>query len=216
VKILAIESAFERALSEEIAASELLRVRVLAATLAVLLVAEQLLFLFARNLVEQVTVKPLPAWLPAQIIGPFLRQGSGELRCRGFSSSPIRMSRSIAKPNRRRSRCGARRINSEDSGPASAAATRSVSSCASAYWKFESIPLQRTVRLSPYFASARDKARVFRQFGDYAGRHGRQRRAKPRNIEPRGSSVSGELYSSTAVAAGCGSRDWRGGRRLGG
>jgi len=50
VKISAIDSAFERALSAEIAASELLRVRVLAATLVVLLVAEQLLFLFARDL----------------------------------------------------------------------------------------------------------------------------------------------------------------------
>ena len=46
--------------------------RVLAATLAVLLIADQLLFLFARELVEQFTQKPLPAWLPAQIIGPFL------------------------------------------------------------------------------------------------------------------------------------------------
>ena len=46
--------------------------RVLATTLAVLLVAEQLLFLFARDLVEQFTQKPLPAWLPAEIIGPFL------------------------------------------------------------------------------------------------------------------------------------------------
>ena len=72
MKISAIDSAFERALSAEIAASELLRVRVLAATLAVLLVAEQLLFLFARDLVEQFTQKPLPAWLPAGIIGPFL------------------------------------------------------------------------------------------------------------------------------------------------
>ena len=44
MKISAIDSAFERALSAEIAASELLRVRVLAATLAVLLIAEELLF----------------------------------------------------------------------------------------------------------------------------------------------------------------------------
>jgi adenylate cyclase len=72
MKISATDSAFERALSAEIAASEQLRVRVLAATLIVLLVAEQLLFLFARDLVEQVTQKPLPAWLPAEIIGPFL------------------------------------------------------------------------------------------------------------------------------------------------
>src|SRR6516165_7046647 len=54
MKISAIDSAFERALSAEIAASELL------------------LFLFARDLVEQFTQKPLPAWLPAEIIGPFL------------------------------------------------------------------------------------------------------------------------------------------------
>ena len=72
MKISAIDSAFECALSAEIAASELLRIRVLAITLAVLLVAEQLLFLFARDLVEQFTQKPLPAWLPAEIIGPFL------------------------------------------------------------------------------------------------------------------------------------------------
>ncbi len=72
VKISAIDSAFERALSAEIAASELLRVRVLAVTLAVLLVADELLFLFGRDLVEQFTQKPLPAWLPAQVIGPFL------------------------------------------------------------------------------------------------------------------------------------------------
>ena len=71
MKISTIDSAFERALSGEIAASELLRVRVLAATLVVLLVAEQLLFLFARDLVEQFTQKPLPAWLPAEIIGHF-------------------------------------------------------------------------------------------------------------------------------------------------
>ena len=68
----AIDSPFERALSAEITASEQLRVRVLAATLAILLVAEQLLFLFARDLVEQVTQKPLPTWLPTRVIGPFL------------------------------------------------------------------------------------------------------------------------------------------------
>jgi hypothetical protein len=42
VKNSAIDSAFERALSAEIAASELLRIRVLAATLAVFLVADEL------------------------------------------------------------------------------------------------------------------------------------------------------------------------------
>jgi hypothetical protein len=66
VKNWAIDSAFERALSVEIAASELFRVRVLAATLAVLLISDELLFLFARDLVEQFTQKPLPAWLPAR------------------------------------------------------------------------------------------------------------------------------------------------------
>ena len=54
------------------AASELLRMRVVAATLGVLLPADQLLYLFARDLVEQFYQKPLPAWLPARIIGPFL------------------------------------------------------------------------------------------------------------------------------------------------
>jgi adenylate cyclase len=72
VKSTAIDSPFERALSAEITASEQLRMRVLAATLAILLVADQLLFLLARELVEQFAQKPLPAWLPAQIIGPFL------------------------------------------------------------------------------------------------------------------------------------------------
>jgi adenylate cyclase len=72
VKSTAIASPFERALSAEIAASERLRMYVVATTLAVLLVADQLLFLFARELVEQFAQKPLPAWLPAQIIGPFL------------------------------------------------------------------------------------------------------------------------------------------------
>ena len=72
MKISTIDSAFERALSAEVAASELLRMRVLAAVLGVLLVADELLFLFARDLVEQFTQEPLPAWLPAKIVGPFL------------------------------------------------------------------------------------------------------------------------------------------------
>ena len=45
-----IPSAFDRALSAEIAASELIRVRVLAAALAVLLVVDELLLIFARDL----------------------------------------------------------------------------------------------------------------------------------------------------------------------
>ena len=39
-----------------------------AVMLAVLLVADELLFLFGRDLVEQFTQKPLPAWLPVQVI----------------------------------------------------------------------------------------------------------------------------------------------------
>jgi adenylate cyclase len=66
------DPAFERALAAEIMASERMRVRVLAAILAILLVADQLLFLFAREYLEWFTRKPLPAWLPLQTIGPFL------------------------------------------------------------------------------------------------------------------------------------------------
>jgi hypothetical protein len=54
------------------AASELLRMRVVAATLGVLLVADQLLVLFTRDLVPQFPQKPIPAWLPTRVIGPFL------------------------------------------------------------------------------------------------------------------------------------------------
>jgi hypothetical protein len=70
---------------------------------------------------------------------------------------------------------------------------------APAYRKFESIPLQQTVRRSPDFASVRDKAPVSRQVGDCTGRQGRQRRAKRRKIAPRSGSVSVEPYFSTAV-----------------
>jgi len=63
---------FERALSREIALSELMRMRVVAVTLAILLIADQLIFLFARGLIEQFMQKPLPGWLPLRVIGPFL------------------------------------------------------------------------------------------------------------------------------------------------
>jgi hypothetical protein len=66
-------------------------------------------------------------------------------------------------------------------------------------WKFESTPLQQTVRLSPDFASVPGKTRVFRHFGGGAGRQRRQRRAKPSNIAPRRGSVSVGRYSSTAA-----------------
>ena len=63
---------FERALAKEIALSELMRMRVVAVTLAVLLIADQLIFLFARGMIEQLVQKPLPGWLPLRVIGPFL------------------------------------------------------------------------------------------------------------------------------------------------
>src|SRR5215472_12453409 len=68
-----------------------------------------------------------------------------------------------------------------------------------AYWKFESIPLQQTVGLSPDFASVPGKTRVFRHFGGHPGRQRQQRRAKPSNIAPRRGNVSVGRYSSTAV-----------------
>jgi len=63
---------FERALTAEIATSERLRMRVLAATLAVVLVADQAIFLFFRDLLQQFAEKPLPVWGPLRVIGPFL------------------------------------------------------------------------------------------------------------------------------------------------
>ena len=68
----AVDIAFERALSREIATSELMRMRVVAVTLAILLIADQLIFLFARGMIEQFMQKPLPGWLPLRVIGPFL------------------------------------------------------------------------------------------------------------------------------------------------
>ena len=70
---------------------------------------------------------------------------------------------------------------------------------APAYWKFESIPLQQTVRLSPDFPFVPGKVQVFRQCGDEARQYGRQRRARSSNIAPRSGSVSVGRYSSTAA-----------------
>jgi adenylate cyclase len=66
------DSAFECALSAEILASEQLRIRVLAAALALLLVLDQLLFLIAPDTLQQLMRKPIPTWLPLRAIGPFL------------------------------------------------------------------------------------------------------------------------------------------------
>jgi hypothetical protein len=71
---------------------------------------------------------------------------------------------------------------------------------APAYWKFESIPLQQTVGLSPDFAVVPGKARVLRQFGDEVRPYGRQRRARSSNIILRSGSVSVGRYFGTAVS----------------
>jgi adenylate cyclase len=46
--------------------------RVLAGTLAILLLGDQLLFLFARETLEQFAGRLLPTWLPLKVFGPFL------------------------------------------------------------------------------------------------------------------------------------------------
>jgi len=63
---------FERALAVEIMASERMRIRVLTAILAIVLVLEQLIFLFMRESLQHFTQQPLPTWLPVQVVGPFL------------------------------------------------------------------------------------------------------------------------------------------------
>jgi len=68
-----------------------------------------------------------------------------------------------------------------------------------AYWKFESISLQQTVRLSPDFTRVSGKAPVFRQFGGDAGPQGRERHRGARQPAKRSASVSVGRYSSTAV-----------------
>ena len=65
-------SEFERALAAEITASEEIRVRVLAATLAILLAADLLLFALAPGTIGKFVHQPIAWWLPLRIIGPFL------------------------------------------------------------------------------------------------------------------------------------------------
>src|SRR5260370_1899960 len=72
MKFAASTPAFERALSVEIAASEQIRMRVLAGMLAILFLGDQLLFLFARETLEQFAGRLLPTWLPLNVFGPFL------------------------------------------------------------------------------------------------------------------------------------------------
>jgi adenylate cyclase len=65
-------SEFERALSTEIATSELLRMRVLAITLVVILAADLVLFGFRPAVLTEAMLKPAHWWLPLRVIGPFL------------------------------------------------------------------------------------------------------------------------------------------------
>jgi adenylate cyclase len=68
-----LDSTFARALAQEIVASERMRVRVLASALAILLIAQQVLFLSSfRDTLQQFAHKTLPPWLPLWAIGPFL------------------------------------------------------------------------------------------------------------------------------------------------
>ena len=63
---------FARALSLEIAASELLRMRVLSVALGVLLVFLVAIFGLAGGAVQHLFIKPVPWWLPIVLLGPFL------------------------------------------------------------------------------------------------------------------------------------------------
>ena len=67
-----VGSGFEQALRAELVASEQLRVRVLAATLAILLALEHVIFIFARDLIQQFADQPLSPWLPVRVVGPFV------------------------------------------------------------------------------------------------------------------------------------------------
>jgi adenylate cyclase len=49
-----------------------MRMRVLAATLAIILIADQLLFLSAPDILQKFAQKPISVWLPLRAIGPFL------------------------------------------------------------------------------------------------------------------------------------------------
>jgi adenylate cyclase len=68
MKFAASTPAFDRALSVEIAASEQIRMRVLAGTLAILFLGA----VFARETLEQFAGRLLPTWLPLKVFGPFL------------------------------------------------------------------------------------------------------------------------------------------------
>ena len=66
------EAQFARALSREILASEIVRSRVLAVSLAILLVIVTAEFMIAGDTFNQFASKPFPVWMPALVVGPFL------------------------------------------------------------------------------------------------------------------------------------------------
>jgi adenylate cyclase len=66
------DSTFERALADEIMASERLRVRVLVTALAVLPVILQFLFLYFPDISQRLASRPVPLWMPSAIFAPFL------------------------------------------------------------------------------------------------------------------------------------------------
>lgn len=70
--VATVASAFERALAAEILASERIRIRTLAATLAVIAVVAEVLFLLFRDSVQSLARGPLPMWLPLHVLGPFI------------------------------------------------------------------------------------------------------------------------------------------------
>jgi adenylate cyclase len=72
MKLSTVDPAFERALAGEILASEQIRVRALVGVLAVLLILDEILFLFGQSLLKQFLRVPVPAWQPLIVVGPFL------------------------------------------------------------------------------------------------------------------------------------------------
>src|ERR1051326_2160956 len=68
----AADPAFERALAAEVIESEQIRIRALAAVLTVLLILDELLFIFGQDFLRQFLRAPVPPWQPLGVIGPFL------------------------------------------------------------------------------------------------------------------------------------------------
>jgi len=67
-----IDADFKRALSAEIVGSEQMRMRVVAATLIVILILDQSLFWFAFDKLQAYMQRPLSPWLPLRTLGPFI------------------------------------------------------------------------------------------------------------------------------------------------